>query len=439
MRNLIFTLAFFSSLSAISNPKEFSFDWIKLYPKNDYHNFDWTVLPKGFTREMAMELINNPSINSPNAITILVMEGELIALLPCRFDVLRWNGNAWINLYIGNASGFNCKAYFFVKDKKLYSFGTYGFWKNHSELLEFDFLTGGWENIQVENMPLDYGGNTNFISGTQLITILGNYVNQSAQKYKFEPNGYHLDLKTKKWSKLEIELPNQESQDNLNLVYFNLKDFVFIYHFRYLAADGPMVIDKSNYSIHFLNKFYPHDENQLGLVYSKENKLWIHQVTNSYLIFDLEEGFQQFKQVGQIILGTDKNNMVPISNLHKILFLLLALVIIGASVFFIVRKKQSTVNQKEISPNLEAKITEKERNLIILELIKLNGKTITGEELDDILGIQTIPNIDSKRAMRSKHLKSINELNQKKTGKTLIQRLKSEDDKRIILYTILQQ
>lgn len=197
MKNLIFILAFFISFNTISNPSEFSFDWIKLYPKNDYYSFDWSALPAEFTKEMALELIKNPSINSPNAITVLVMDDGITALLPCRFDVLRWNGNAWINLYKGNASGFNCKAYFFVKDKKLYSFGTYGFWKNHSELLEFDFLTGGWENIQVENMPLDYSGNINFIAGTQLITILGNYVNQSAQKYTFEPNGYHLDLKTK--------------------------------------------------------------------------------------------------------------------------------------------------------------------------------------------------------------------------------------------------
>lgn len=238
---------------------------------------------------------------------------------------------------------------------------------------------------------------------------------------------------------MEIDFPNQKTQDNLNLVYFNLKDFEFIYHYRYQAADGPLVIDKSNYSIHFLKRFYPHDENQLGLVYAKENKLWIYQVNNNHLIFDLRQEVKLFKQVGQIILDIDKNNTLSISILHKILFLLLALVITGASIFFIIRKKKSTLNQKDKNTNLEFKIITKENNLIIKELIRLNGKTISGEMLDDILGIQTIPNLDTKRVMRSKHLKSINEINQRKTGKDLIQRLKSEDDKRIILYSIVQQ
>ena len=80
----------------------------------------------------------------------------------------------------------------------------------------------------------------------------------------------------------------------------------------------------------------------------------------------------------------------------------------------------------------------REEGQIISQLVKIGGKIINGEEFDFILGINTIQNLDTKRVMRSKYLNSINELYRKKTGVELVTRIKSEDDKRIILYSIAE-
>ena len=437
MRNIVFILTLLISFSSKANTSQFSFDWIKLYPLNDYSNFEWNVLPQGFTEEMALELLQNPIITSPTPITVLVMEGELIALLPCRFDVLKWNGTAWENLYLGPASGFNCKPHFFVQDGKLYSYGTYGFWKNHSDLLEFDFEVGGWENVQVDDLPVDYGGNANFVSGTKLLSLFGNHINQSSKKYVYEQNGYYLDLQTKKWIPLKVDIPNQEMRDNKDLVYFDLKDFGLIFYFRHLAADFTFAIDKSDHSIRALKKLFPRNENQFVLVYAKENKIWIYNDNNGSDIFDLKKDISKFEKVGTLIFDPktlDKNHEE--SSIKKLIILFLCLILIGISLFIFLNKKQNRkTNDSKISPQ-EIKYVVREEGQIISQLVKIGGKIITGEEFDFILGINTIQNIDSKRVMRSKYLNSINELYRKKTGVELVTRIKSDDDKRIMLYSI---
>jgi hypothetical protein len=439
MRNIVFVLTFLISFGGKANTSQFSFDWIKLYPLNDYSNFDWTVLPQGFTEEMALELIQNPIITTPTPITVMVMEGELIAALPCRFDLLKWNGTTWVNLYLGPASGFNCKPHFFVQDGKLYSYGTYGFWKNHSELLEFDFEVGGWENVQVDNLPVDYGGNANFISGNKLLSLFGNHINQSSKKYVYEQNGYYLDLQTKKWIPLKVDIPNQEMRDNMDLVYFDLKDFGFIFYFRHLAADVPLAIDKSDHSIHALKKHFPRNENQFVLVYAKENKLWIYNEKNGSYIFNLKEDISKFEKVGNIVFdpkAQDKNNEE--SSIIKLTILFIALIIMGFSLFFVMKKKQTRKPKDSKIPSQEIKDVVRDESQIISQLVKIGGKMIKGEEFDVILGINTIQNPDTKRVMRSKYIKSINGIYRKKTGVELVTRIKSEGDKRIMLYSIAQ-
>jgi hypothetical protein len=43
-------------------------------------------------------VVASPYISSNDPITLFYVKDQLLALLPCRFDVLRWTGDGWENL-----------------------------------------------------------------------------------------------------------------------------------------------------------------------------------------------------------------------------------------------------------------------------------------------------------------------------------------------------
>jgi hypothetical protein len=65
-----------------------------------------------------------------------------------------------------------------------------------------------------------------------------------------------------------------------------------------------------------------------------------------------------------------------------------------------------------------------------------NGKKLSTEEFDRILGIHEIPNFDSKRIKRARLIKEINLKYEEKKGTALINRIKNPEDKRFVYYKI---
>ena len=156
---LFFVVLFFSFLTLPAQSDWASvdkFDWIRINPKETYAAFAWEKLPQGITQAMVESLVASPYISSADPITLFSLKDQLLALLPCRFEVLKWTGDRWENLYKGTSSGFNCHPHFFVREGNLYSMGRYGFWQGHSELLRFDFVEGSWDPIPVVSYPKNY-------------------------------------------------------------------------------------------------------------------------------------------------------------------------------------------------------------------------------------------------------------------------------------------
>ena len=440
MRINIFILFFLiSSFSfAQSSSPKLGFDWLKISPLEDYTDFDWDALPDGFSRQMAESLLQYNFISSPDPITILHLGDQVLALLPCRFDVLLWSDSAWVNLYSGSYAGFNCNNHFFVRDDKLYSYGTYGFWKNHSELLEFNFENGNWESIQVENIPQEYGGNANFLSGTNLLSLFGNYINQSTKKYTFEPDGYYLNFAEKKWSELRIDLPNQEVRDHKGTIFFDLKDYGFLLFYRYMAVEGALLLHKKDLSLKFLKK--PAETKTSFLIASAfHNTISIHYSDHNSMIFDVDQELAKFEQVGEVILKEKEKKTQEISGTNwsesVLSFIAFSLVLI----FLILLSRY----KKILFPSFATKtLKTKKENLknkefnILHEILEYRGTLLTGEKFDEIVGLNSITNLDTKRVMRSKMIKSLNSQYLAEHGKELITRIKSTEDRRIIYYSI---
>jgi hypothetical protein len=70
------------------------------------------------------------------------------------------------------------------------------------------------------------------------------------------------------------------------------------------------------------------------------------------------------------------------------------------------------------------------------KLLEHDGKKLTTEEFDKILGIHEITNFDSKRIKRARLIKEINLRYEEKKGMGLITRIKNPEDKRFVYYKI---
>jgi len=70
------------------------------------------------------------------------------------------------------------------------------------------------------------------------------------------------------------------------------------------------------------------------------------------------------------------------------------------------------------------------------KLVKLESEVLSTEEMDIILEIHDVPSFDNKRSKRAKIIKEINQYYLNVFGFTLIERVKSEEDKRFICYKI---
>ena len=213
MKAVIFFIGVFFSclpLSAQSEKQTYApFDWVKINPDETFDRFAWENLPQGITQVMVESLVASPYISSSDPITLFYFKEQLLALLPCRFEVLKWTGERWDNLYKGTGSGFNCHAHFFVREGKLYSMGRYGFWRGHSELLEFDFGTGYWEFVPASSPPMNYGGVGIFLDGDRVFSILGENIHQPSNVFYPDKNGYVFDFKSKAWSSIQLDFPVQ--------------------------------------------------------------------------------------------------------------------------------------------------------------------------------------------------------------------------------------
>jgi hypothetical protein len=190
----ILSIGFFPTFASTSGR---GFDWIKISPEINIYEINWSMVPEDVLPEMIESLISAPFISSKDPITIFQLNEDLYALLPCRFEVLKWNKNHWKNLYKGTASGFNCSTQFFIKDDIIYSVGRYGFWHSHSEILYFDFESGFWENLQADHTPINYSGVGIYLTDDKIISINGEYIHQSSKVHETETNGYYFDFNKK--------------------------------------------------------------------------------------------------------------------------------------------------------------------------------------------------------------------------------------------------
>jgi hypothetical protein len=444
---LFFVGLFFSCFTLLAQSEQDSvdrFDWLRINPTESYADFAWESLPKGITQAMVESLVVSPQIideyiTSEDPLTLFYFKDQLLALLPCRFDVLRWTGVGWENLYKGTSSGFNCHPHFFVREGKLYSMGRYGFWRGHSELLEFDFQKGHWEFVPVSSPPVNYGGVGIFVDGDRVLSILGENIHQPTNVFYPDKNGYVFDFKSKAWSSIQLDFPNQKNLSSWIMPSFDLKDYgVQLYQLE--AHLGLLLLHKKENTLYFAK------ENDFG-------KFRFYTVAvgsgNSAVFFDKygdptfltpEKDFEErFKKVGDIRFNQQTSSFGLEDWSFAILAGLLLLMAGGGGLWWRKNHLSKKSEPAESLPPAEEQGTVdgvEDIARLVAKLLAQPVLLVDVHQLDQVFGASELESLDYRRVRRSRYIKAVNQYFQAQYGKDLIVRTKSETDKRIILYRI---
>ena len=443
MKAVIFFIGVFFScltLSAQSEKQTYgSFDWIKINPKESFDRYAWETLPQGITQVMVDSLLASPYLTTEDPTTLFYFNEQLLAVIPCRFEVLRWSGDSWENLYKGTGSGFNCHAHFFVREGKLYSMGRYGFWRGHSELLEFDFDTGYWEFVPVSSPPMNYGGVGIFVDGDRVISILGENIHQPSNVFYPDKNGYVFDFKSKAWSSIQLDFPNQKNLSSWIMPSFDLKDYgVQLYQLE--AHLGLLLLNKKDNTLHFAK------DNDFGKFKSfsvavalENNAVFFDRYGDPTFLLHPPSPLEKFTKVGDIRLNQQTSSFGIEDWSFSILAALVGLMAVGGGLWWRKNHLSKRSTPAEPLPPVEEQGTVdgvEDIERLVAKLLAQPVLLVDVHQLDDLFGTAALESLDYRRVRRSRYIKAVNQYFQAQHGKDLIVRTKSETDKRIILYRI---
>ena len=439
---ILFVVLFFASLnlSAQSDKRPYApFDWVKIDHTVSYENFAWESLPQGITQSMVESLIASPFNTSSDPITLFYINEQLLAVIPCRFEVLKWTGESWDNLYKGTGSGFNCHAHFFVRDGKLYSMGRYGFWRAHSELLEFDFETGYWEFVPVSSPPMNYGGVGIFVDGDRVISILGENIHQPSNVFYPDKNGYVFDFKSKAWSSIQLNFPSQKNRSSWIMPAYDLKDYgVQLYQLD--AHLGLLLLHKKENTLYFIK------ENNFGKFKSfavavalENNAVFFDKYGDPIFLLPPTAPLEKFTKVGDIRYTKQTSSIGLEDWSFYILAGLVAMMAVVGGLWWKKNQGSKTSDSTESEPTAEEQGTvdgEEDIARMVARLLAHPQSLVDVHQLDDLFGTAALESLDYRRVRRSRYIKAVNQYFHGQHGKDLISRTKSEADKRIILYRI---
>jgi hypothetical protein len=437
-----FVLLFFSGLvlSAQTEKQAYApFDWVKIDHTESFANFAWESLPQGISQVMVESLLASAYLTTDDPITLVYFKEQLLALIPCRFEVLRWSGDSWENLYKGTGSGFNCHAHFFVREGKLYSMGRYGFWRGHSELLEFDFDTGYWEFVPVSSPPTNYGGVGIFVDGDRVFSILGENIHQPSNVFYPDKNGYVFDFKSKAWSSIQLDFPNQKNLSSWIMPAYDLKDYgVQLYQLE--AHLGLLLLHKKENTLYFVK------DNNFGKFRSfavavalENNAVFFDKYGDPTFLLPPQSPLEKFTKVGEIRFTKEASSFGMEDWSFSILAALALLMAVGGGLWW--RKNQGSKRSELVEPLPPAEEQgtidgEEDIARLVAKILAQPLLLVDVHQLDDLFGTSLLESLDYRRVRRSRYIKAVNQYFQTRHGKDLIVRTKSEADKRMILYRI---
>lgn len=344
---------------------------------------------------------------------ILEANGNKYLTVDGLFNVYEWKEGRWNNMYFKSSSGYNNISRKFVWNNEIYSFGGYGYWKSHGDLIKYLWDKNEWEMVAYGDQVPVGNGFTYFHDSTLNVINPVSYTDAYIEQKK-KSGSFTIDMKTLKTKDLDIDFP----------VDFLNKRFIWIETPDHaILAEKPMyLINKKNAEVlimgldqfNCLRKYF----GQNFVIYTKNDSLFVFdQSMKQMCSYDIPHEIKDYKTLSSS--GSNTSFLLG--------FGLLAIVLSFVSFYYVQRKKEFTDTD-----HVEVIFEEPK----IRELQKISGSTISAEELDQILGIQDITHGETQRFKRSQMINTFNQETLHKTGKELITRVQDPEDKRRFLYKI---
>lgn len=376
----------------------------------------------------------------------------LTVFVQCSFDFYSIQDGQLVKEYQFANRGYTCGSYLFEKNDTYHLLGGRGFWRTHSDLMKFDTLDGSWEFIQAANQPLDFYPLGAYQTSKGMMAWLGEYTNPRIPRLEKEANGFFLDLEKKSWHPIKIDIKEfdfaQIAHTNESHLY-ETEDYAFSVTTSQLANLGWyiwIIIEKETGKLFFYegNKhtqmfnspYYEFIGNKIHYFGFSDTNLF----EGKEAMIDLDIIRSQSREIGQVIVLDTPNKTSNASLLSLIPWIGFPIVFLIALWLGIqVQKRKNKADQSSLNSDSETdgeQESEEENAEILQQLLRHNGKKLSTEEFDTVLGIHEITNFDSKRIKRSRLIKSINKQQEEKNGFPLITRIKNSEDKRFIFYKI---
>ena len=327
----------------------------------------------------------------------------------------------------------------------LMSMGGYGYWNNNCQLRKFNTKSGEWEVIKL-NKP--YNANTL----SEYIDIRSSkiyYIVPALEDQEFVSNDQN-DFKI-----IELDIANHVNRELgiLNSNIYKIADLS--YHISLPSLNGTLFSCNRNYYLlqfatnkvfKLINKsIYDTIQNQAGnridLTFEKDGLIYYNKYPDSTLRF-IKITINDFKlEPYPIYLSTDSKTSYLKISIYSILILTIIFLLV------ILFKKKSENNKSIIVSERQPKdfqynnFNQIEQDLVSALIEKSNKKSyLTIAEMNTILGLKNKPT-QIQKTVRNETINRINHkfnLNLEITT-SLIERIKSTDDKRNINYIIKEE
>lgn len=333
-------------------------------------------------------------------IDLLEIKNRVHAIPDGYFDVFVRNNHHWKNLYQGVFGEYNFGSVKLVAGDKIYSYGGSGFWRTVNTIIGFLADKGEWELLKFsEDLPLGIA-----YMHKDGIRILGQKnaisANLATGHYKLLPTDSFPDIYSES-VKYFMENESWLLTRDTSLLYITSK-FKNTTH-SLLLRETPFF-----------------DLDTFDFVQITADSIIIYKKGGTTNIFKPEEAVKS----ATLLMKDDKSHLTfP--------FLITFLLLLISIIIFYYRKASSDSNT--VSKELEKKY----EGSVIAGLLPFRGSAIDIQQLDELLGVHTEANPDTRKYKRAQMIKEVNDTFAAETSKKLIIRERGSDDGRKYVYRIL--
>ena len=313
--------------------------------------------------------------------------------------------------------GYNFDAFQFIRSDKLYSFGGYGFWMENNMLTRYDRNAQEWYLTASAPFPVN-------VQKRNLVRQLRWYDKSSDQLYvAYDRSLYAYSFKKEEWN--ELGVLSEDILNSADVQFEMLNDSVGL--IRNIETDW--LINWRSNQLHELD-LSSNDEVRKG---SGIPGIHWGYITNDVLHILRKSDkvsaafFESFYELNRWKKWSTTRFYTPILWI-QIGYLLILLLFLSVLAYFF---RERFINWKRQNSNWTHFLNDVERSLV--EAL-YNGELHT----DDVNRILSLDQLgwEVQRRKRSETIKSINTFSEKAMGYEIIQRHRSESDKRQVIYRV---